>query len=233
MDFAASREAIQKLEIKSYKDKQFTELEDTFVVQYNPAEYNLSYEVEWESEQAKGETNSEQIFKGIKPSDLSLTFTLDGTGASGEKIDVQETLEKFLNVAYNYKGDKHQPRYLQVLWGTLDYKGVLKTVGINHTMFQPDGRPLRVKLDVALASVQDAETQVAENQPESPDLTHYRVVKDGDTLPLLSYEIYGDVKYYLDVARVNRLGNYRKLKSGTKLIFPPLKEVLHEGQTSN
>ncbi len=228
MDFGFTKEAIQKLEIKSYKDKQFTELEDTFAVQYNPSEYNLSYEVEWESEQANGETNSEQIFKGIKPSDLSLSFTLDGTGASGEKIDVPETLERFLDIANNYKGDKHQPRYLQVLWGTLDYKGVLKTVGINHTLFQPDGKPLRVKLDVSLASCKDAETQVAEDQPESPDMTHYRTVKDGDTLPMLSYEIYGDIKYYLDLAKVNKLSNYRKLKTGTKLVFPPLKEVEDE-----
>ena len=61
-----------------------------------------------------------------------------------------------------------------------------------------------------------------QQNPTSPDLTHLRDVKDGDTLPLLVYDIYGDGKFYLEVARVNKLVNFRSLRSATRLSFPPL-----------
>lgn len=216
-----------KLKIIGYKENTFSQTDEdgSFSVQFNPSEYSLSHEVVWESEQADGQTDSEQKFKKIKPSDLQFSFVIDGTGASGEKIDAVEKLDEFMELAYKFQGDKHKPRYLRALWGRLDYKGVLSSVGVSYTLFKPNGQPLRVKVDVKLSSYLDAETQVAENQPASPDMTHMKVVKDGDNLPLMTYEIYGDSKYYLDVARVNKLINYRKLTTGQKIYFPPLKEV--------
>ena len=51
-----------------------------------------------------------------------------------------------------------------------------------------------------------------------------RTVKAGDTLPLMCYRIYGDPKYYLDVAEVNHLGNFRVLIPGSALVFPPIEK---------
>jgi nucleoid-associated protein YgaU len=53
-------------------------------------------------------------------------------------------------------------------------------------------------------------------------MTHVRLVKEGDTLPALTREIYGDYRYYLEVARVNQLDDFRSLEPGTRLFFPPL-----------
>jgi nucleoid-associated protein YgaU len=47
-------------------------------------------------------------------------------------------------------------------------------------------------------------------------------VKAGDTLPWLCYNIYGDSRYYLEIARVNKLINFRKLREGDELYFPPI-----------
>jgi nucleoid-associated protein YgaU len=59
----------------------------------------------------------------------------------------------------------------------------------------------------------------------SPDLTHIRMVKDGDTLPLMSFRIYGDSKYYLEVAKANNITNFRKLTVGRKIFFPPIEKT--------
>jgi nucleoid-associated protein YgaU len=56
----------------------------------------------------------------------------------------------------------------------------------------------------------------------SPDLSHDVVVVEGDTLPLLCYRIYRDSSYYPEVAQVNGLSNFRRLKPGMRLFFPPL-----------
>ena len=54
-----------------------------------------------------------------------------------------------------------------------------------------------------------------------PDLTHIRVVKEGDTLPSMANDIYGDFSYYLEVAKANNLQDFRNLIPGQKLYFPP------------
>ena len=47
-------------------------------------------------------------------------------------------------------------------------------------------------------------------------------VKPGDELLLITYDIYGDPHYYLQLARANRLTDFRTLRAGTTLNFPPL-----------
>jgi nucleoid-associated protein YgaU len=69
--------------------------------------------------------------------------------------------------------------------------------------------------------------RVAEERKNSPDLTHRRIVREGDHLSLMCHSIYGDPGYYLEVARFNRLNNYRQLKAGQELLFPPLKDLDH------
>ena len=63
--------------------------------------------------------------------------------------------------------------------------------------------------------------RVAQEDNHSPDLTHYRIVKKGDTLPMMCFLVYGDARYYLQVARANKLINFRKLNIGDELFFPP------------
>ncbi len=227
MDFSLTKNALNpKLLFKGYQKEDFTGAFEEFTVQYNPSEFSRSFEAEYESEEANGKTDSPQKFKRIKPSDLALSFTLDGTGASGEKIDVVEQLSQFQKTAYEYDGKIHRPRYVHVTWGNaLNFRGVVKNVAVKYTLFTAEGSPLRVKVDVTMSSSKDYNTQIAEDKPESPDMTHMRVVKEGENLPLLSYEIYGDSRYYLDVAKVNGIINHRKLKAGSKVYFPPLKEV--------
>ena len=58
--------------------------------------------------------------------------------------------------------------------------------------------------------------------------THLRqgrpIVNEINNPPLLTHEIYGDPEIYLEVAIANRLTNFRKLKTGGTLIFPPLEK---------
>lgn len=44
----------------------------------------------------------------------------------------------------------------------------------------------------------------------------------------MTQKIYGDPAYYIQIAKVNNLNNFRKLKTGTNLKFPPIKEEQSE-----
>ena len=96
---------------------------------------------------------------------------------------------------------------------------------INLKLFKPDGTPIRAIATVKFKSSIEEQKRAAKENKSSPDLTHSRVVKQGDTLPLMCYSIYGDPKYYLQVAQVNGIGNFRQLIPGTSLFFPPIEKT--------
>jgi hypothetical protein len=215
---------LEKLLVQAYSAPDYAEssLIDSFVSYVNPNEITLAYEMEYDSAQGSGTTGSRMDFKKVKPGDLSLSFFLDGTGANGVKIDVQEQVEKFQTLT-GYNGDIHRPNYLKVAWGTLQVKRcVLKSASIAYKLFKPDGTPLRATIAATFVDAVEDQTRVALAQDSSPDLTHLRVLRAGDTLALLCGQIYGDPALYLKVARANNLDGLRHLPAGTRVRFPPL-----------
>jgi hypothetical protein len=217
--------ALERLVIKAYEQADYSgEPTSEFEAYVNPNEITLAYEVEYDSAQGSGTTNSRMSFKKMKPGDLSLTFFIDGTGANGRPCDVQEKVEQFQTVT-GYNGNIHRTNYLKIGWGTLTIKRcVLKSASIAYKLFKPDGVPLRAVITASFSDNSDDQTRVAMAQDQSPDLTHFRLVKAGDTLPLLCHEIYGDPGLYLRVARANGLDDFRNLVPGTRLRFPPLEK---------
>jgi phage tail protein X len=178
--------------------------------------------MEYDSAQGSGTTNSRMEFKKVKPGDLTLSFFIDGTGANGRMDDVRARIAQFQLVT-GYNGSIHRPNYLKVVWGTLQVKRcVLKSASIAYKLFRPDGVPLRAVISATFTDNSDDTTRVAMAEDTSADLTHVRVVKGGDTLPLLCYRIYGDPQQYLFVAAANGLDDFRRLRPGMTLHFPPL-----------
>lgn len=218
----SDRGTLERLVILAYEQPDCSgEPAGRFEAYVNPNEITLSYEMEYDSAQGAGTTNSRMTFKKVKPGDLSLTFFLDGTGANGRPADVQERVEQFQTVT-GYNGNIHRPNYLKVMWGNLQVKRcVLKSASIAYKMFKPSGVPLRAVITAAFTESSDDQTRVAMAQDQSPDLTHVRLVKAGDTLPGLCDRIYGDPRLYLKVAAANGLDDFRRLVPGTKVFFPP------------
>ncbi len=216
---------LEKLLIKSYDQADYSgEPIGEFRAFINPNEITMAYEMEYDSAQGSGTTGSRMEFKKVKPGDLALTFFIDGTGANGVLVDVQEQVDLFQTVT-GYNGDIHRPNYLKVTWGTLQIKRcVLKSASIAYKLFKPSGIPLRAVISANFTDNSDDETRVAFAQDQSPDLTHMRIIKDGDTLPLMCYRIYGSPHHYIEVAKANGLDNFRQLVPGEQLFFPPLEK---------
>lgn len=217
---------LKKLKIEAYTKLDYSSKADCgdFIAMFNPSTYKQKYEVEYQPVQGQGTTGSAQKFGKIKPQEYTFEFLFDGTGVSSEKKEVADEIEHFLVVTGKNDGDIHRPHYLKISWGSLISKCVLKTAEITYTLFRPDGKPLRAKVNATFAENIDDALRVAEEGNNSPDLTHSRIVKEGDTLPLMTYRIYGKSEYYLEVARANNISNFRNLKVGQSIFFPPLNQ---------
>jgi nucleoid-associated protein YgaU len=216
---------LERLTIQAFETPDYTgSPAGVFQAYVNPAEFTIAYEMEYDSAQGAGTTNSRMEFKKEKPGDLTLNFFIDGTGANGRKENVQQKIEEFKKVT-GYNGNIHRPNYLKVGWGTIEIKRcVLKSASIAYKLFKPDGVPLRAVVTANFTGNSDDQTRVARAQNKSSDLTHVRMVKAGDTLPAMCFHIYGNPALYLKVAGFNGLDDFRRLQPGTTIRFPPLKK---------
>ncbi len=216
----------------------------------NPEGYKESYTVEYNDDQPNNSGGKSPQFVKVKPGNFSFKLLFDSTGIfdvvglnleetlisieedisgfipfqddeQAENNNIVEEIEKIKEFVV-YQGDIHKPYELQINWGALELKCILTKLDIDYKLFNPQGFPIRAVATLTCKQSTSEVLRLAKEKKSSPDLTHIRTVREGDTLLLMSYRIYGDSKYYLEVARVNNLLNFRSLTPGTELIFPPL-----------
>ena len=202
------------------------EADGSFEALINPETYTLDYKLKFsESGQGHGTSGKQLKYESTEPEEMSFEFLFDNTGIiDGEPRDsIADDIKNFKEVLIEYKGDSHEPRHFKLVWGDNSiFKGRVTEVSITYKMFNSNGTPTRAVAKVKFKSSIEEQKRAAKENKSSPDLTHARKVKLGDTLPQLCFTIYGDPKYYLQVAAVNGLGNFRRLSPGMSLMFPPI-----------
>lgn len=220
--------ALKKLKIVGYEDKAFsTKTGNSFTMMVNPANYDEKKKIRYSKDDAIDGGNMPS-YMGYQDETLTLDFVIDATGVLTKAGDenfgksIPEMIEKIEKTVYVYVGNAHEPPYLQVEWGTLNFQGRLKDMSVKLVMFAPDGMPIRAKVNMTLVKYVEEATQKRLKNKSSPDLSHLVTVKAGDTLPGLCLQIYKSAMYCTDVARVNGLSGFRQLEPGMQLLFPPL-----------
>lgn len=222
---------LKKLTIKAFEDAEQDKETGAFEAFYNPSSFQASFALKYDEEAAKGSSKREMRYKGYDPATFQFELLIDGTGASipasatEPNKSVKERIQDFMTVVYNFNSESHRSNYLILTWGDhFAYKCVLTSVSITYDLFKPDGDPLRAKLGCQFKEYSYIDLTKAEEGKNSPDMTHIRVVQQGDRLPTMCERIYGDSKLYLQVARANGLLDFRNLVPGQKLYFPPLQK---------
>lgn len=222
---------LAKLKICAYGDSKRTDEKDSFEVMFNPTSFSMKHQNVFVQLPGINTSGREANYAYGAPEALNLELVFDGSGVSQAgtlgtpPASVTEQIEKFLSVCYQMDGEIHAPRYLKIQWGTgplSNFECRLESVDITYQLFDSSGSPLRATLNTSFINDLDRDKRVRLEAKNSPDLTHRRTVKAGDTLPGMCQAIYKSSAHYLTVARFNRLDNFRKLQPGTEIVFPPL-----------
>jgi len=216
-----------KLKITAYKKDTFANSDKAgeFTVRFNPTTIQHDYDIVYDETQAAGSSGADNKYQFSKPETISFELIFENTFIAEDettKYDVTKAIEQFKKVIIDFNGSIHRPNYLRLSWGQFAFKGQVKELSFTYTAFTREGKPLQATATVSFIEVINIKTRLAEENKSSPDLTHIITIKEGDTLPGLCFNIYGDPSYYLAVARVNEISNFRKLKAGDRVILPPL-----------
>ena len=222
-----------------------TEKGDQYQVQINPDSYSISQSVYYGRNNTPGSAADEPKYDYTSPATLDFTIIFDGTGVvpppagpldnvpivgavaslfSDKKgFDVMDEIKKFAKIVFEFDENKHKPRQVRLTWGRQIFDGVLTNISFSYKIFKADGTPLRVEARVSFQSAISDIMRESGFKKSSPDLTHTRTTIAGDKLPLMAYNIYGTPKYYIEVAKTNKMYNFRKLKEGVPVFFYPAK----------
>lgn len=234
---------LDKMRIEIFDNDKFQGAKKTYFAMYNPSTFSNDYKNVYDTVKADGKQDIYKFKRTESPS-FSVELLLDATEASvtantksvtgaGKVIDLTEEVKKngiaevvqsFINDLTTIEGNTHKVAYAGVYWGKLSFKGILDTVKVNHTLFRSDGDPIRSKINCTFKSHIPYDEQEKKAKKKSPDLTRFKQIEEQDTLPLISYEVYNDPRFYLELANVNRLNNFRDLRNGKRLRLPPLKK---------
>jgi hypothetical protein len=155
--------------------------------------------------------------------DIATTLKPAIVNPFGEVETVEKDVEEFRKLLMGYDGETHQTAYLRLLWGGYSLSCRLKSMDIEYMLFRKDGRPIRAKVKCTFKGTVSYKLMVAQENKNSPDLTHERTIKMNDNLSLLSESIYENNSFYIDVAKNNKLLSFRKINLGQKIKFPPIK----------
>lgn len=211
---------LAKLRIDAFADIEYQNAADSWEALFNPTELSFSRSNEYEWQRPAGGSKAVPQYTGGEAREVSIEFFFDGTGVIDSDQSVRERIESFERIT-SYQGEAHQPYYLQLTWGSFEFRGIRTKADISYTLFDRSGEPLRATLATTFREALPPEEVTADENNTSPDLYQTWQVAQGERLDAIAAEIYGDAAWWRPLAVANGLANALDLEPGSILVLPP------------
>lgn len=190
-------------------------------VLFNPEGYRIGKSTRWREHPLLLSDTPKVEFVCGERRRLDVDLVVD---TSREGTDVRTETSRIETMAL-IDPDLHRPPHLLFSWGSLQFDGVLEEVESRFILFHPDGTPLRAALGLRFRERLPGEDE--DRKPlQSPDRAKRRVVRQGDTLPLIAFQEYRDPGEWRRIAAANEISDPQELSPGQVILVPP---ILGEG----
>ncbi len=205
-------------------------------VQFNPSEYRITDTSVYSQQERRKEDEPVISFNGVSLSTLqvqlifnsdeflsiqSVTNSVKGL-FSDDQNDITKTINK-ISALTKIEGDVHQPPGCVFVWGSLQFAGYVQSVGVNYTMFDKSGKPLRALVDLTMRGFNEAAGE--RNSPfNSPDRTKARTMTEDISIWSLAEKEYGDPREWRRIADANDIMNPLDIPVGQILKVPSIND---------
>lgn len=121
---------------------------DTYHVLVNPTSYGVTHAAFYDKSQDIQGTGTTYSFNKVKPQGMKIELLFDSTGSFGNEPtivgkSVLTQINEFMEVAFISHGKNKKPKFLWLIWGDMQFKGVLESIDITYSHFDPTGAPIR------------------------------------------------------------------------------------------
>lgn len=134
---------------------------------FNPFEYTLSKQNQYEKKPSKGSNTPEVRFKQGGSQTLKLKVYFDTLQNGSDVRAYTDKLWKMMQVSDSTRhaqSDKSSPPEVAFEWGRLFFKAALTNMTQKFTLFDANGTPLRCEVDITLEQMVD----IDDYGPQSP-----------------------------------------------------------------
>lgn len=198
---------------------------------FNPTEYRLDQTLNVSRNKAPSKPGGTPQFTGTNAMTFSTQLFFDDYGSA--KGDVTKKITTLLGwtrpTASSSKAKQPCPPLVQFQWGhgnpqLDDFRGFLKSVKVNYTIFRKDGTPVQAKVDVTIeGEAEEFGKQNPTSHAANSERTHTMV--EGETLQSVAYQELGKATYWRPLAQLNGIDDPFRLSPGTVLLIPSVADA--------
>jgi hypothetical protein len=189
-----------------------------FNVSYNPEEYSLNKDNTFASQAIPGLGSPilQFVHGNTRTLDMELFFD-----SFEKKTDVRADLARITDLL-KIDPELHAPPVIRIMWGSLEFRGVLVKAAQKFLLFLEDGRPARARVNVTFHEFIDPEREAKEVKRQTSDFTKVHVVMKSETISGVAARHYGDARTWRPIAIANGIDDPRSLTAGRELRIPSL-----------
>jgi hypothetical protein len=191
---------------------------DEVPVLFNPEDYTLAKDVNYAQAAVPGRRSPILQFVHGNLQTLDMELLLDTYESGGDVRELTGRIAALMDI----QPATHAPPVLLFAWGSLVFRCVLARVSQRFIMFQPDGVPVRARLEVTFDEYDPVDLEAQEIKRETADHASVHVAGEGETLSSIAAGAYGDPALWRPIAIRNGLDDPRALAAGDRLELPPL-----------
>ncbi len=198
---------------------------DKIEITFNPTEYSIDNSNNFNDSKIVGLISPIFQFTDGKARTLKVDLMLDtqvSEKGENEKEDVRDKYIKPLNKLMELDKELHAPPPCQVLWGSLDFKGMMESMNTTYKLFNNQGIPVRAKVTLSFKEFIPLSKQVKNPSLHSPDRRKLFRMTQGESLWNMANTAYGDPGLWRVIAEANNIGDPTKIELGTDLVIPVL-----------
>jgi len=198
-------------------------------VLFNPEEYSLNRDINYAQIAVPGLSGPILQFVHGNMQTLEMELFLDTyeEHRNSNRIlnlpggDVRELVKQITDLM-NIEPSIHAPPVLLFSWGSLSFTCVLVRANQRYIMFNPNGVPVRARVQVTFNEFRNAELEAKEVKRETADYTKSYTILQGESLSAIANRVYGNPKLWRPIALANNVLNPKRLQPGARLVIPNL-----------
>ncbi len=157
-------------------------------------------------------------YGGGQPQKYTFDLFFD-TSDSGKSVQT-EYIDKLLKLLKQQSGSKPPP-LTEFVWGSFSTKKCYITdLSVSYTLFLPNGTPIRAEVN-GLTLTEHHEAVGAQNPTSYSEARETWVVREGERLDWIAYQVYKDASAWRHIALTNNLENPSDLRPGQILKIVP------------
>ena len=197
---------------------------DKIEVTFNPTEYSIDKSNKYKEIGVPGLISPIIQFNQGDARTLKVELMLDTySSKKRKKKDIRTKYIIPLSKLMELDSELHAPPPCKVLWGSLDFKGVMESLNTTYTLFNSEGVPVRAKVSLSFKEMIPLDVQ-AKNPPlNSPDRRKLFKMTEGDSIWNMANHAYGDPSLWRVIADANDIDDPLNIELGRDLVIPVLK----------